>query len=116
MSLKTIQSRQLNQIEHLAKHLLLALTEAKLGDKRLYEDLSTLSIEIRHEQQLRTQDYLTQRVHDMADKLNIWENEGGNTGIQPKIRPTALLCSTVQIFRVGNTLKHSFFPKTAYPV
>jgi hypothetical protein len=79
MNFKTMNVKQLNQIEHLAKKLLLTLDELELVDENLNQDLTVLAIETHNEQKLRLMLDTAQRFQETANKLNIWENEGGHT-------------------------------------
>jgi len=87
MNLEPVQSKQLTQIEHLTKQLLLALSESELGDDVTTQELVVLAIETGNERKLRSRAEVAQQAKDTANRLNTWENEGGNTGVQSPGRP-----------------------------
>ena len=81
MTFKMIKSKQLNQIEQLAKQLLLVLSASEVGDQAIFQDLTVLAIETHHEQQLRSTADANEQAKDATHHLNTWESEGGNTGV-----------------------------------
>lgn len=81
MRLNTVSGKNLNQIEYLAKQLLLVLNNLDSDEPKLSQDLTVLAIETHNEQQLRTRLDKAQQLQEATSKINTWENEGGNMAL-----------------------------------
>ena len=117
MILGTVNNKQLSQIESLAKQLLLTLSESEWEDTIMCEDLAVLALDARNEQRLRSQADALQEAHDASDRLNTWENEGGNVGGQSLYHPLVVYSPFIRVrsFRVNPVIRYSVFPKKLPP-
>jgi hypothetical protein len=82
MNLASVQNKHLNQIEDLAKHLLIALSQVEWESEALSEELTVLAIETSDERKLRAKSDAEQPAKDASNLVSAWENEGGNTNVQ----------------------------------
>ena len=102
MNLEAVQTKHLNQIEDLAKQLLLVLSNSEWDDHALSQELTVLAIESSNERQLRSKSDADQQAKDASSRLNTWENEDGNTNVETPGRPLNRLRGDIRPRRYGH--------------